>query len=99
MEADRDFPLPEGRFDANGGKSCIFAVSDDIRVAGDPVGTSQRSIMDRLQEIGLPGTVPAEEQVYPRIGMQLQILIIPEVFQFQFCYPHNLLKTENGRTR
>jgi hypothetical protein len=46
--------------------------------------------MHRLEQICLSGAVSAVKQIHPRMGIQLHLLIIPEVFQFQLFNPHFL---------
>ena len=89
MKTHGDFLRSEPVANRNGRKGKTLAVSYGVRIVGDPVGTAERGIMDCFQQIGFARAVPAEKQIDRRVRQEDQILIISEVFQFQFFNLHS----------
>ena len=57
----------------------IRALADHFLILRRAVRASQRAIMNGLQQVRLARAVLAEEDIHPRVGRDLQVLIVAEV--------------------
>ena len=96
MKADRHLAQAEAIPDDDRAGRVSLSRADDVRVIGHAVAPAKCRIVDRFQQVGLPGSVLPVKQVDFRIRRKFRPAVIPEVFQFQFFYPHTFYKQKTA---
>ena len=99
LKKNGDFPLSEHVLNGNRRKSERFPVFHHIGVIADPVGPAEGTVMNRLEQVCLSGSVPSEEQIDAGVRAERQLFIVSEILQFQCFDLHFASEQENGCIR
>ena len=63
-------------------RSEVRRLTDDLFILAGAMAAAQGTVVDSLQQIRLARAILAEEDVHPRVGCNLQLLIVAKVPQF-----------------